>query len=194
MSRPWPYQPVIAAVRSAAGLQAAADLAQAEEEAPRAVFLLGGDIQSLPEFARALRRAGKAVFGHIDLIEGIGRDAAGVRYLASCGLSGLISTRAQLLRAAREEGLMTVQRIFLVDSDSLETGVKMLRDSGADFCEVMPGLVPKAIAHLKERVAQPLIAGGMITQREDVDIALAAGAVAVSTSKAALWRRAINAQ
>ena len=178
----WAFHPVIAAVRNMDGAREAAALS-----GRRAVFLLGGDIQTLPDYIMLLRGAGKTVFVHLDLVEGIGRDASGVRYLAANGVSGLISTRTPLVKAARQEGMIAVQRMFLIDSDSLESGVHMLGASHADCCEVMPGLVPKAITSLKGRIPQPIIAGGMITEGEEVEVALRAGAVAVSTSNRALW-------
>jgi glycerol uptake operon antiterminator len=75
-----------------------------------------------------------------------------------------------------------------VDSSSLETGARLVQASSPDYVEVMPGLVPLAIAHLRATLRQPVIAGGMITQPEQVRVALTAGAVAVSTSSQALWR------
>ena len=51
----------------------------------------------------------------------------------------------------------------------------------------MPGIIPRAISELKEKIAPPIIAGGMITQKSDVIQALKAGAIAVSTSKRELW-------
>lgn len=178
----WPYHPIIAAVRDIAGAQAAAAL-----PGPRAVFLLGGSIQTLPDIVLPLKKEGKAVFLHLDLIEGIGRDPSGVRYLADNGVQGLISTKAPLIKAARACGMVAVHRVFLLDSGSLESGIHLLAASHADYCEVMPGLVPKAIGRLKGRIPQPIIAGGMITGAQEADIALRAGAVAVSTSERALW-------
>ena len=54
--------------------------------------------------------------------------------------------------------------------------------------EVLPGLVPKAITRLRDELRLPVIAGGMITQRSDVQTALEAGASAVSVSDEKLWR------
>lgn len=178
----WPYHPIIAAVRTLEDAGVAAAL-----PGRRAVFLLGGTIQTLPDYVLALKRGGKAVFIHLDLVEGVGRDASGVRYLADNGVDGLISTRVPLVKAARAAGMTAVQRMFMLDSESLESGVSLLASSHADFCEVMPGLAHKAIRRLSARIPQPIIAGGMITDPEDVDVALRAGAVAVSTSNAALW-------
>ena len=103
--------PVIAAVRG----QEALDAALASPV--RIVFLLGGDPFTLPALTRRAREAGRPVFVHMDLVEGVGRDAAGVRWIARMVKpEGILSTRAPLLRAAAGEGLRTVLRMFLVDS------------------------------------------------------------------------------
>lgn len=182
----WRYHPIVAAVRDMDGVRAAAAL---RPPLPVAVFLLGGDIQSLPGYIEMLRSEGKEAFVHMDLVEGVGKDLSGARFLASIGAKGMISTRAPLVRAGHEAGLTTIQRMFLLDSGSLETGVRLLKDSRADLVEVMPGLVPKAISYLRERISQSVIAGGMVTERESVVTALEAGAVAVSTSCRELWNQ-----
>lgn len=177
-------RPVIAAVR-------------AEDDARRAaaspcgtVFLLGGSILTLPATVQSLRAAGKIVFVHIDLCEGLGKDAPGVEWCArSAAPDGLISTRSQLLRRASELGLMTIQRLFLVDSSSLEGGIRHIRSAPPDMIEVLPGLVPRSIARLKGELGLPVIAGGLVSELSDAQQAVRAGAAAVSTSAQALWAR-----
>lgn len=174
---------VIAAVRTMDEVRAAAASPAA------AVFLLGGSILTLEEMTRLLHRAGKYVFVHLDLCEGLGKDAAAVEWCAHfVRPDGIISTRSQPLRRAGELGLMSIQRIFLVDSGSLTGGMRHLSANPPDLIEVMPGLVPKAITRLKEELHLPVIAGGMITEQREIDQALSAGALAVSTSAPALWR------
>ena len=176
-------RPVIAAVRGAQDVRRAADSPAA------AAFLLGGSILTREEMTRALHGAGKSVFVHLDLCEGLGKDAAAVEWCARfVQPDGFISTRSQPLRRAGELGLMTIQRIFLVDSGSLTGGMRHLSANPPDFIEVMPGLVPKAIVRLKEELRLPVIAGGMITERREVEEAIRAGALAVSTSAPELWR------
>ncbi len=175
-------RPVIAAVRSAEDLQAAL-----KSLAP-AVFLLGGSLMTLPTMVEQVHRVGKYAFVHLDLSDGLGRDNAAVDW---CSLAlrpdGLISTRPQLLRYAKGQGLMTIQRLFLVDSESLENGMRLIKTAPPDLVEVLPGLVPKAITRLKETLHMPVIAGGMVTEEEDLRRAMAAGASGVSTSERLLW-------
>ena len=176
-------RPVIAAARTME------DAREAAGSRVAAVFVLGGSILTLPEITAALRGAGKYVFIHLDLCDGLGRDAAAVEWCArTLAPDGLISTRAQLLRKAAEQGLMTIHRLFLVDSSSLNGGIRHLTATPPDLIEVLPGLVPKAITRLRDTLDLPVIAGGMVTEERDVEQALAAGALAVSSSSRALWR------
>lgn len=175
--------PVIASAR---------DLQQVEQAAASqvpAIFLLGGSILNLKALTDCARAGGKRVFIHMDLLGGLGRDAAAVEWCAQqIEPDGVISTRVPLLKRAGELGLMTIQRLFIMDSASLRHGVNLLRTYAPDMLEVLPGLVPKAITQLRGAVGKPIIAGGMITERAEVEQALAAGAAGVSTSVEALWR------
>ena len=180
-------RPVIAAARSME------DVLEAAKSRVAAVFLLGGSILTLPEMTAALRGAGKYVFIHLDLCEGLGRDAAAVAWCAkTLQPDGLISTRAQLLRQAAGQGMLTIHRLFLMDSSALTGGIRHLSANPPDLVEALPGLVPKAIARLREQLDLPVIAGGMVTEERDVEQALAAGALAVSTSQRTLWRMGVE--
>jgi len=163
-------------------------LQQALYSSVSVVFLLSGSILTLQDIVNELKDRGKKVFVHIDLIDGLGKDLAAVEYLRyKIQADGILSTRNNLLKYGKEIGLVTVQRLFLVDSRSFESGIKMVQSYDPDFVEVMPGIVPKAIADLKQKIPQPVIAGGMITSKQDIIQALGAGAIAVSTSKVELW-------
>lgn len=47
--------------------------------------------------------------------------------------------------------------------------------------------MPKMIRRLVQDTGKPVIAGGLISDKEDVTGALGAGAVAVSTTNPAVW-------
>ena len=124
----------------------------------------------------------------MDLVEGIGKDAAGLEYVREQGADGIISTRAGMIRPAKETGLLTVQRFFMVDSQSVRTAEETLKTTRADMIEVMPGLLPKVIEKLAVSGRTPVIAGGLIETVEEIRAAFAAGASAVSTAKVELWK------
>lgn len=51
----------------------------------------------------------------------------------------------------------------------------------------MPGIMPSIIKQLVEEIEFPIIAGGLIQTREDAEIAIRAGASAISTSHYEVW-------
>ena len=181
--REWADFPVIAAVGEEE------KLALALQSPVRAVFFLGGIILTLPRMVALARDHKKRVFLHMDLVDGLGRDDAAVEWCAQMlRPDGLISTRPSLIRSAAQMGICTIQRLFLMDSASFEHGKRLLKGSPADMVEVLPGIAPKAIAELKRAIDKPVIAGGLVTQWDEVERALEAGAAAVSAGTPALWR------
>ncbi len=169
--------PVIAAVREDGWAEALSSSAEV-------IFYLKSNLLTFErEIAEAIKK-GKIIFVHIDLAEGIGKDRTGIDFLASCGVSGIISTRNQLINYAKEKGLLTVQRFFVLDSQGLDN-IRDITDS-ADFVEIMPGVVKKVISRFTES-GKDVIAGGLIETKDEVMTALGAGALAVSTGKQKLW-------
>ena len=174
--------PVIAAVKSADGV----------DEAVRSdcgvIFLLCGNIFNLKGIVEKAKAAGKLIFIHVDLIDGFSRDAMALRYLAQeiCP-DGIISTKNNQLRVAKDLGLLTVQRLFIVDSLSIQTTLKAAALIEPDIVEILPGIMPRIIRQLSSKLQTPMIAGGLIDDMQDVENALQNGAIGVSASSPALW-------
>lgn len=171
--------PVIAAVRD--------DKWEAALNGPaQVIFYLSADLLTVDGRIREAHEKGKLLMIHIDLAEGIGKDRAGIRYLKTCGADGILSTRANLIRLAREQELLAIQRFFLLDSKGLESIDEMLKSSSPHMMELMPGVIDKAIARFcKGNI--PVIAGGLIETKAEVTSALGHGATAVSTGNTELW-------
>ena len=150
------------------------------------IFHLGIDLMSVSDAIRQAHEAGKYIFIHLDLAEGIGKDRAGVRFLAQCGADGMISTKAQLIRYAKEQGLITVQRFFALDSKGMDSIEEMAKNTNPHLMEIMPGVIGKAISRFSSG-SIPVIAGGLIQTKNEVTDALSCGAAAVSTGKSDLW-------
>lgn len=172
---------IIAAVRSDE------DFKRALETGVDIIFDLKPDLITLKAKTDAAHSANKKLFIHIDLATGIGKDKSGLQYAKNCGCDGIISTRVNIIKMAREIGMFTVQRFFIVDSHFMDTTVEALKSSKPDMIELMPGIAQKAIKSLKAILTVPIIAGGLIDCEEEVENAIAAGASAVSTGKAELW-------
>jgi glycerol uptake operon antiterminator len=172
-----------------AGLRRATEVEKAVARGVGVVFILGEDIFALRESVATAHTQGRLILAHIDLIKGIGRDDAGVRFLAqTLKIDGILTTRANLIGPAKREGLIAVQRLFVLDSESLEAGLPTVERAGPDAVEVLPGVILPLIApRLRQASLPPVIAGGLIRTAGQVQEILAAGAVAVSTSVEELW-------
>ena len=173
--------PIIAAVRSES------DVARALHADVQALFWLSCDIMTVEELIGRVHAAGKLLFVHMDLAEGIGKDASGVHYLATIGVDGIISTRSSIVAAAKKNGLACVQRFFMIDSRSVDTALDSLRQVSPDMIEVMPAIAYKTIARIGKKTHIPIIAGGLIETKEEIFSALGAGASMVSTARYELW-------
>jgi len=177
-------RPVVAGLRDSARVEAAI------RQGVSVLFILGEDIFALQASVAKAHADGRLILAHVDLIKGLGRDDAGVRFLArNLGVDGILTTRANLVSPARREGLIAVQRLFVLDSESLEAGLPTVEKATPDAVEVLPGVILPAITQeLARRGAlPPVIAGGLIRTIAQVEAVLAAGAVAVSTSEPSLW-------
>lgn len=174
--------PVIAAVREMSLLPAAL------KSRACAIFVLCGDICTIADAVAAAKKAHKPIFLHLDLLEGLGRDKAAIKFLArEIGPDGIITTRSHLIKYAQKYGLFTVQRVFVLDSLSLKTGISNVKSTGPDAVECLPGILPTVIARFVKEVNLPVIAGGLIRSREEIRASLSVGAVAVSLSAQELW-------
>jgi glycerol uptake operon antiterminator len=100
---------------------------------------------------------------------------------------GIITTRGNLVRISKEENIFAIQRMFMLDSMSLYTGIKSIHSTKPEAIEVLPGIMPKVIRQIHTETQIPLIAGGLIIDKEDAIASLNAGAMGISTSNKAIW-------
>lgn len=174
--------PVVAAVTDEQGLE----LALASN--CKVLFFLFGSLSDIHTLVHRGKAAGKFVVVHLDLVEGLAPRDAAVDYLAKeTECDGIITTRPQVARRAKALGLVSIQRFFLLDSMAIQSMLKQLEQDSCDLIEVLPGAMPKVLQRLTSRCHKPVVAGGLIRDKEDVTGALSAGAVAVSTSSAEVW-------
>ena len=180
MERP-EFGKVVAAVRTLE------DFSAAVKSDVNIIFDLSPDILTLAKKVKVAHEASKKIFVHMDLASGIGKDESGIKYVKAVGVDGIISTRVNIVRLARENGVFAVQRFFAVDSQSIDTTISAIKSSKPDMIEIMPGILFKVIRHLCEKTDSPIIAGGLIDSSEEIENAIDSGAAAVSTGKKDLW-------
>lgn len=173
----------------AAAIKLSEDIQVAIESNAMLLFLLKGDAFQLAPVVDEAHRHGKGVVVHVDLVSGVGKDRAGIQYLRQIGVDAIITSRSQLVAAGKAEGLVTIQRLLLVDDTALETGVRTIARAAPDIVEILPGIIfPEVAPTLKQLLPGPFIAGGFIRTATDVARIQAAGAILSSSSTYALWR------
>jgi glycerol uptake operon antiterminator len=174
--------PVIAAIRNDD------DLEMVLESSANIVFVLYGDILSIPSICKRLSEKEKTVFVHVDLIDGLKGDSSGIRFIKEyVNPHGIISTKVSNIKYANQLNMYTIQRIFVIDSLSLKTGIKGIHETKPSAVEVMPGVASKIISTLEKEINTCIIAGGLIKDKKDIMDSLAAGAMAISTTAKELW-------
>lgn len=176
--------PVIAAVKDPEQLEDCLT-----QDNIQVVFLLFGDVCSIGEVAARAKDAGKIVLVHADLISGLSSSQEiAVDFLhRNTRVDGIITTKPNFIRRARELKMFTVLRLFVIDSMAL-SGIDKLEAVRPDFIEVLPGVMPKTIRRIAQTTRIPLLAGGLIKDKEDVMAALGAGAMAVSATSREVWQ------
>jgi glycerol uptake operon antiterminator len=176
--------PVIAAVKDMEGLKACC-----EAEDVKVVFVLFGDICNIDSIVKEIKQSGKVVMVHIDLIAGLSSKEIAVDYIKNyTEVDGIISTRPAMIKRAKELSLYTTLRVFILDSMAFENIEKQVNQVRPDIIEILPGLMPKMIRRVSRLVKVPVIAGGLISEKEDVMAALLAGAISVSSTNQDVWK------
>lgn len=174
--------PIIAAVKDDEGLE------KAITTDCKMIFLLYGTICNLPSLVEKVKSSGKLAIVHVDLVTGLASKEISVTFVKEqTNADGIISTKPALVKSASEQGLIAVQRFFLIDSLAMENCYKYMNAGFADMIEIMPATMPKIIKKLAPKCPVPLIAGGLISDKEDIVLALQAGAMGISATNQATW-------
>ena len=156
------------------------------------VFLLSSDIFSLKGKIDEAHKRDKKIYIHFDFINGLGKDKYGLQYVKHIAPDGIISVKPNIIRQAREVGLVSIQRFFIVDSKAIETAFEMVESVKPDMIEVMPGIAFKAIKTFADKLDIPVIAGGLINEFDEVGIAVKYGAKSISTGNSDLWEQNVE--
>lgn len=174
--------PIIVAVKDQKALQTAI------ASQSQIIFLLTSNLFSVEADVNTLKENGKIVFVHFDLIDGLSKNFAALKYLTEqIKPDGIISTKPSIITAAKKMGLLTIQRHFIVDSISLASSIEAVKDTKPTAVEILPGVVYKAIEEMRAKTTIPVIAGGLISDKEEVIHCLNKGVAAISSTSQNLW-------
>ena len=152
------------------------------------VVLLEVHLSHLRSLKQEADRHGKKLIIHADLIHGLKTDNFAADFLCNdIRPAGIISTRSNMIMKAKARGILAIQRVFLIDTIALEKSYSLIEQTAPDFIELLPGVIPEMIQEVNARTGVPVITGGLIRTADQVQGALDAGAVAITTSNRELW-------
>lgn len=174
--------PIIVAVKDDEGLKKCLNCDS------RVIFILYGDVLTIPDIVSTIKDAGKLAMVHIDLITGLSSKEITVDFLKKyTKADGIITTKPNLVKRAKELGLYTVLRFFLIDSMAYENIDRQVKVAKPDIIEVLPALMPKIVSKVCKLSPTPVIAGGLVSEKEDVMTLLQAGAISISSTNENVW-------
>jgi glycerol uptake operon antiterminator len=154
------------------------------------IVLLDSHVANLQNIVQIAKKRGKKMLLHADLIQGLKNDDYAAEFLCQViRPAGLISTRSNVIAKTKQNDLIAIQRVFLLDTNALEKSYALMERTRPDYIEVLPGLMPHIIREVHEKTGIPIIAGGLIRTAQEVENALAGGAVMVTTSRIELWNQ-----
>ncbi|WP_207724780.1 glycerol-3-phosphate responsive antiterminator [Thermanaerosceptrum fracticalcis] len=183
----------LASIKKIAAIKEPKYLEKALEAELSAVVLSIGNIAVIKRYVDLFKRSNFPVFLHIERIGGISHDKDGVDFIAHYVKPvGIVSTRNNLIIQAKKQGLLTIQRLFLVDSDAVKSGLQSIQETQPDAVEFMPALVTDYIAEFRKEIDLPIIAGGLIRTKDQMREAIRHGATAVSMGNCQLWKEDLN--
>lgn len=152
------------------------------------VYILYGDICSIPEIVEKVKAAGKMAIVHMDLIVGLSSKEISVDFLKKyTKADGIISMKPAMIKRANDVGLFTIQRFYLMDRFTYANIEKHIKNCNPDVVEFLPAGLSKVMSFLIEKIDRPVVASGLTQDKDDVMGALKAGAVAVATSNRRVW-------
>ena len=151
------------------------------------LFVLRANGLELGHLVNRAHERGKLVAVHLDLIAGLRSDRAAVGWLARSGADAVITSHGHLVAAIKNQSMVAVQRLLAAHRSQLSAGLASIARSEPDVVEFLPGVVLPQVRHLLPRLGPPMLAGGFVRTRDDVRAILAAGALAVTTSREDLW-------
>ena len=110
--------PVIAAVKDVEGLEKCCSL-----EDIKVVFILFGDICSIPDIVEKIKTAGKMAVVHVDLIGGLSPREIAVDFIKNnTEADGIISTKPALIRRGKEFDRFYGARKYQFTAERSQTG------------------------------------------------------------------------
>jgi len=154
-------------------------------------FIQAGELADIPQALAPFREKpldNLVVMLHLDLVHGLAREEAALRYVAQFDrIDGIITVHHHLVVPARRLGLLSIVRLFLQDTRAVGRGIGVIEKSRPDAVELLPSVAAVEVADRFAQTHVPRIAGGLIYNLNCIQRVLNSGCRAASTSNRQLW-------
>lgn len=151
-------------------------------------IIMNFHIGQLETIVTKIKNNNKKVIVHLDLILGLGNDKYAVEYLCQrIAVDGIITIKHQFIPVIKANKKLAILRMFLIDTSSLNKSMEFVSKTKPDYLEVLPAIAHSAFSRIKDEIGIPLIAGGLISNQEDINNAYSGGADCVTISQSTLW-------
>lgn len=158
-------------------------------------ILLDIHLSHLQDAIDHIHQAGKFAIVHLDRVRGISKDEDGCDYVIQrLGADGIISTEPTIIERAKKNECVTIQRLFLSDSRTLDKELNLLNITQPDFAEILPALACQIFPQIKLRIQSKILGGGLIKTQEQIYDCLINGASAVTISSLSLCEQFFRTQ
>ena len=125
-------------------------------------FCLHSNIMTVNQCVKEIHSAGKKAFIHVDFAEGIGKDRSGLEFLAKQGVDGILTTRTNIVKMAKDFDLITVRRFFYGRFPFRGNLCRVHQNFQAGHYRNYAGDYYQKIREFSEKVDMPIIAGGIV--------------------------------
>lgn len=174
--------PIIAAVTELEHLDSAI------KSSAENIFLLTGNIFNLKEIAHRVQSHDKGLYIGIDYIDGFSKDTWGLEYIVkNIHPDGIITSKKNLIKLAKDLGAFTILRLFIYDYNSLNESIYTIKSTRPHVVEILPGIIPKVIQKIYDETKASIVASGLIIEKDDIFTSLNSGAIAVTSTNEKVW-------
>jgi glycerol uptake operon antiterminator len=157
------------------------------------IFIVTGNIFNLKEISQKIKDKNKGLFISVETIDGFSKDTWGLEYIVkNIELDGIITKKHNLVKLCKDMGIFTIEKILIHDTIELKDSISSLRALRPHAIDISPGIMPKVISRFNKELKIPIIASGLIEDKMDVELALSAGAIGVSSSSPIVWNTYIK--
>ncbi len=151
--------------------------------------VLNFHINHLNMLVKQIHSANKKCIVHSGMIKGLSSDNSAAEFLIqTLKVDGIIATKPSVIQVAKRNNVLSIFRMFLIDSTSFKRGILSFRECNPDMVELLPAISYQLIDLIKEEIDVPIIGGGMITSKEMITECIASGMECVTTSNYDFWK------